>query len=103
MLIVGSANAHRRRLLLQFLGDIEKYRYFKQVGLRSLNRNNEEVVAIDPNFTLMAKAFNTSFIPDTCIQCTFNGTNIADKEMHVIRNNGDKVTEANKHIDTMWE
>ena len=82
--------------------DNSKYNDFRQVGIHSVDSNNEEETYFNQSQRLMAKAFKTTVIPDVCIECAFNSTNVADKEMHIIRNNGDMVTEVYEQVDTLW-
>ena len=56
----------------------EKYTKFNQVGLNSLNGNNEVVLNIDQNFALMAKEFSACVKLGICIECIFYGTNVSD-------------------------
>ena len=81
----------------------EKYSDFKQVGLRIINRDNEEVIIPDPNFKLMAKAYQIHVKPDICIECIFNGNNMSCSTMKVIRMNGDMQTTVNENVNVIWQ
>ena len=78
--------------------DNEAYKKVKQVGLESLNKNNEMVIINNLTCHQFTKAFTKSYTPDKCIECIFHGTTLSEKIMRVIRTNGDITPQVNREV-----